>query len=884
MGMLLLEREQALRAAAGYLTDAAAGHGRLVFIAGEAGVGKTSFVTQVIADGGAEASAALGTCEGSATPAPLGALAEMLPRLPAGVWPAEAARNEVFTRLAATLREPAPRPPHLLIFEDAHWADEATLDLLSYLARRAHTFHALILVTYRDEDAVAGHPLRQVLGDAATAAGVRRLDLAPLSPAAVASLARHPASGDANAAVPPIDTAELFRVTGGNPFFVTEVLAAGSADTPATVRDAVMARVARLPEAARTVLELIALAGPRVEVGLLEALSADALTAAERPMSQGMLRLTGDVITFRHELARLAVASQVPSLRRLSIHRRILTALQDSSGTTVACDDARLAHHAEAASDEDAVLRHAPPAAEKAAALGAHREAVAQYRRVLRHAAGLTPQRRAHFLGLLGYECYLINDMTDALAARQDALTVWDATGERFRSGETHRWLSRLHWFIGDHDLAREHGELAVQALGGADSAELAMAYSNLAQLRMLASDLPGTRHWTSRALEVLDRLPDDRAATEVRVHAWNNLGCAEATAGDPAAGTRLLTASLQQAQASDLHEHAARAYFNLGASAAVRHQYREAREYLDAGREYCLERDLHAWSDYILGWHAFLLLEQGDSAAAHARAEEALRRAVAAPVARILPLTVLALARARQGRGDCEGPLQEATVLAGPTAEVQFLVLVAAARCEISWIHGDQAAACHEAERIWPTAAQDGSAWRRGSVATWLPPATAVTIINVAPPYVAEVTARWQNAAGIWNSMDSPYHAALALARSSDRQSLTRAIEAFDVLGATGTAARARALSRARGWTPPRGPLAATRRHPAGLTPRETEVLGLLAEGLTDAAIAQQLVLSRRTVEHHVAAILAKLGVTSRHQTRQATTTGLAGPGGTSG
>ena len=310
--MLLLEREQALRVAAGYLTDATAGHGRLVFVAGEAGVGKTSFVTQVIADAGAEASAALGTCDGSGTPAPLGALAEMLPRLPPGVWPAEAARHEVFTRLAAALREPGPPPAHLLIFEDVHWADEATLDLLRYLARRAHAFHALILVTYRGEDATAGHPLRQVIGDAATAAGVRRLDLAPLSQAAVASLARHPVRADADADVPPIDTAELFRVTGGNPFFVTEVLAAGSAETPATVRDAVMARVARLPEAARSVLDLIALAGPRVEISLLEALSIDALTAAEDPMSQGMLRLTGSVITFRHELARLAVAEQIP--------------------------------------------------------------------------------------------------------------------------------------------------------------------------------------------------------------------------------------------------------------------------------------------------------------------------------------------------------------------------------------------------------------------------------------------------------------------------------------------------------------------------------------------------------------------------------------------
>ena len=153
----------------------------------------------------------------------------------------------------------------------------------------------------------------------------------------------------------------------------------------------------------------------------------------------------------------------------------------------------------------------------------------------------------------------------------------------------------------------------------------------------------------------MLDRLPDSAATTEVRIHAWNNLGCAEATAGDPLRGNELLTASLEQAQASDLHEHAARAYCNLGATAVVRHQFRQAREYLDAGREYCLERDLDAWSGYILGWHAHLLLEQGDSAAAHAHAEEALRRSVTTPVARIVPLTVLALARARQGRGEEE-------------------------------------------------------------------------------------------------------------------------------------------------------------------------------------------------------------------------------------
>ena len=172
----LLERDQQAAAVDGYLAEAVDGHGRMVFVAGEAGGGKTSFV-------GArrrEASTWPGRrrrVRRSATPAPLGPLVEMLPRLPAQVWPPEATRHEVFARLVAALREPGLREPFLLVVEDAHWADEATLDLVRHLARRVHTCRALVLVTYRPEDVGTGHGLRLVLGDAATASGVRRLDL-----------------------------------------------------------------------------------------------------------------------------------------------------------------------------------------------------------------------------------------------------------------------------------------------------------------------------------------------------------------------------------------------------------------------------------------------------------------------------------------------------------------------------------------------------------------------------------------------------------------------------------------------------------------------------------------------------------------------------------
>ena len=174
--MSLLERDSAQEAAAGYLAEAVTGHGRLVFVAGESGVGKTVFVDSVVASAGASVAVALGACDGSATPAPLGPLREMLPDLPADVWPDGADRHEVFTRLSEALRDPVR--PFLVVIEDAHWADDATLDLIRHLARRVHRLGALVLVTYRSEETTGQHPLRLVLGDVASAVGIRRIDLA----------------------------------------------------------------------------------------------------------------------------------------------------------------------------------------------------------------------------------------------------------------------------------------------------------------------------------------------------------------------------------------------------------------------------------------------------------------------------------------------------------------------------------------------------------------------------------------------------------------------------------------------------------------------------------------------------------------------------------
>src|SRR3954468_15817164 len=153
----MVEREPQLRTLAPYLTEAAGGHGRLVFVGGEAGGGKSTFVRSFVARAGDAARSGFGAGGGSPPPAPPEPLVDLLPALPADVWPSGATSYEVFTRLVAALRTPPTPAPYLLVIEDAHWADEAPLDLLRPLARRIHTCHALVLVTYRPEDLPAGH-------------------------------------------------------------------------------------------------------------------------------------------------------------------------------------------------------------------------------------------------------------------------------------------------------------------------------------------------------------------------------------------------------------------------------------------------------------------------------------------------------------------------------------------------------------------------------------------------------------------------------------------------------------------------------------------------------------------------------------------------------
>jgi DNA-binding CsgD family transcriptional regulator/tetratricopeptide (TPR) repeat protein len=605
-------------------------------------------------------------------------------------------------------------------------------------------------------------------------------------------------------------------------------------------------------------------------------------------VAAGMLQERAGGVAFRHELARLAIEQALPPERRTDLHRDVLAVLLAQPDATH--DPARLAHHAEGADDAAAVLAHAPLAARQAATLRAHREAAAQYARALRFGDALPPGSLAELLERHSYECYLTDQLEDATTSRERALRCWRALGDRRRQGDALRWLSRLAWFGGRNAEAERAGHAAVELLEGLEPGpELAMAYSNMSQLRMLADDTEAAVAWGGRAIELAERL----GRGDILVHALNNVGSAEALTGS-VGGRAKLERSLALAQAEDLEEHVARAYTNLAATAVDDREYAEADRWLPEGIAYCTERDLDSWRLYMLAWRARSGLEQGRWTAAADDADLVLRDQRTAPPSRITALVVVGRVRARRGDPGVWSVLDEALALAAGTGEAQRLGPAAAATAEAAWLAGDPGRALEAVEHALEVAVRSGGGtrpWLIDELAYWRWRAGGSRRPPEGPalPFALQMAGDWEAAAERWRALGCPYEAATALAESDQEAHLRTALAELERLGARPAVAlvsrRLRGLG-VRGLA--RGPRPATRANPANLTARELEVLALVAEGLRNAEIAQRLVISAKTVDHHVSAILAKLGVHTRREAAKAAArlgigdtrpTGVAGP-----
>jgi DNA-binding CsgD family transcriptional regulator len=349
-------------------------------------------------------------------------------------------------------------------------------------------------------------------------------------------------------------------------------------------------------------------------------------------------------------------------------------------------------------------------------------------------------------------------------------------------------------------------------------------------------------------------------------VHALNNVGHASLRLG-VAQGWADLRESLRLALAGGYEEHAARAYVNLYWSALDQLRLDVAEEMFRAGVDYCGEHDLDLWRMYLVGARCEHLLLRGDWSGAGELCGEIDRGRPTSPVTRIGPLVVLGLLRARRGDPDVAPVLDEALRLASEANELQRLGPALLARGEAAWLRGDGSGAAADFLRVRDLAA-DRDAWWWSQADAWLArighPA-AGTGDRAVGPYGLELAGRHEAAAAEWARLGCPYYEALALAHTG-ATGRRRALVLLDGLGARITlAVVSRALRAAGDHALPRGPRRQTRANPFGLTAREVEVCSLLRRGLRNAEIAARLHLAPRTVEHHVAAILAKTGATTR-------------------
>ena len=856
MGPGLLERSEELGVLHGLAAEmAATGRGGVAIVSGEAGVGKTALLRQFRSELPRRLTVVWGSCDPLFTPRPLGPLLEPVAEL--GGEPAEqaAAGAKPFDVAIALGEALGAIAPVLLILEDVHWADEATLDVVRVLARRASDSGLLLVISYRNDGLARDHPLRMVLGELSSDDGVTRFELHGLSREAVSELA----------ASSLLDAGELFERTAGNPFFVTETLAARTGGVPETVRDAVYARIAGLSTSGRAVLDAVAVVPQRAEVWLLEALTDGDLGALDECLASGVLRADADGVLFRHELARLAVETSLPPDRAVLLHRRALAALSDP--TLWAADYVRLAHHAEAAGDGPAMLRYAPAAGERAAERGSPREAQHHYWRALRFAEGLDPAPRADLLERFCDHAYLSNMRAEAVDAIDEAIAIHRRARDTTREGRALRTRSRLLSCIGRGREALETIREAVRVLEqGPPGADLARAYSTLAGMAMIHYDFERTRTVGAKAIAIAQEVGD----LEALVNALNMVGTAELISGNPV-GEAKLERGLELARQAHLGTYAGVSYINLGLGLILHGRWRDALVWIERGIGYTLELGLEAWMKCLLGEQALVELALGrwDDAAATAQTIlDGPSHQTFEP--RTNALIALGLVRARRGDPSCWPLLDEAWERAMKADDLEFLGPASAARAEAAWLEGRAEAIDAETETTYdlacrlnvPTTAGWLGCWRARAGLPVEPPD------NVPERFRLQLDGDVEAASELLKAEGANYDAAIALVRSTDGSLLRAAHEQLRALGARPAAAIvARRLRELGERSVPRGPRPATRENPAGLTNRELEVLQLLAQGLRNAEIAERLVVTPKTVDHHVSSILRKLGVTHRGQ-----------------
>jgi DNA-binding CsgD family transcriptional regulator/tetratricopeptide (TPR) repeat protein len=833
----VLERDSQLAALHWYAEEARGGHGRMALISGEAGIGKSTLVEELEATL-PNATWWWGACDGLSTPRALGPLTDIAAQAGGALYAAGqdgSSRDARFDALLTTLQDSAEL--RVVVIEDLHWADEATLDMLRFLGRRIRGARVLVLLTYRDDALAPDEPLRVTLGDLASHRTTRRVALGPLSRQAVEQLAE----------ASELEPSALYALTGGSPFFVTEVLAAGTLGIPSSARDVVLARAAALTPEARDVLDHAALIGARIAPALLSAAS----ERIDELITSGLLVRNGDALRFRHEIARQAVQEQIAPHKAVQLNRAVLEALL-ATGCT---DDARLAFHAEAAGDARRVLAHAPRAGRAAAALASHREAVAHFERAVRYADATDSETRGTLLDEYADELGLVERWEDAAMIGRAAIDLWREVGDSLREGAAETRFGTVMWRLcrGPESIAADRrARDLLEPLG--PTAELCFLYAGGAG----AVDPDEVTFYITRALEIARELD----LTDLRIGALNSV--AYLAAGRRGDYETPLREALDLALRLDLQRRAGQSYANLTEYYTEDFRMAATEPFFREALAYCDDHDVATFANCARGHYAMALVD-------HGRWDEALREAhavlasKASPINRLSSLVAVGTVLARRGDPGAVAYLDEADDVATGVDEPCYLAWAGLPIAEASWLAGDANAARERLDAVRGRLTELETPWLAAVIAWQHRLGTPSDAEPASAPYAAQVAGPPRRAAQVWDDLQMPYHAALALGDSDDEADLREAVTRLDPISPPAALVVRRKMRDLGLRAIPSGARASTRSDPLGLTRREREVLDLLRDNLTNEQIAGRLVISVKTVDHHVSAVLAKLGVSSR-------------------
>lgn len=773
-GSPLVERHAERNVLVGAVAAAASGQGRCVAVAGDAGSGKTALVKAATFDG-PPLRVLRGQCDPLTTPRPYGPLRDVAAAAGVTVW--DRGTDVVLADICDDVVSALVTEPTVLVVEDLHWVDAATVEVLRFLARRSATLQLSLIVTYRDHEVGPQHPARPLLGDLARLDHGAAVHLGPLSVDGVAALLGPDCSADAP---------RVHELTGGNPFFVVEVCENPDRPLPSSIRDALLDRTSGLAPDDLRLLQLAALSPAPLDDALLRELQVD-LQVLSRLEATGLLVADGAGLSYRHELARQAVASTIPSAGEPHLHALMLDALERSGHG----EPALLTHHAVGAIDKERAFAHASAAAKDAARSGAHGEAVAFYEIALRHQRRDDPAARAELLLRLAFEQYLtshLNEATDTVGA---TFELWERAEDGAGLASAYDQFSVYRYYAGDRQEAETYADRAADLAAAAGlTVPHGAARATRGFLSYLRGELDLALSCASEAAAVAEN-SDERM---LGVRADLIAALAQLAADDEAARMRLLEV-IAAARGGGWDELASTGWSQLSFLDVEHGRLELAAEVLDESIPFTVRRDIPICRHWQTAVRARVHLGQGRWDNALIDAGEVIQTD-GMEVARLWPYLISGLVPVRRGDDvDVDPVLDRAWNLAESIDEPIRRLSALAVLAEVMWTRGvpDPRVVEQAAADLTRLSGAPGAHWAAGELAVWLQRLDLLEEVpaHLAPPHEASLAGRHREAAAWWQDHAHAFQAAVCLTDSEDPSDQQDGKAQLETLGALGTLAR---------------------------------------------------------------------------------------------